>query len=136
MPNKPEKFMLTEAHLQLIRNMHFEMNDHVEFGAPCIDPKRPYGNSDVLYDIAMLIENINDPGDWACEWCKECDVYEMCDEAAAYYQRLHEETLTVFQIIQDAVIIPMGAYMRSAGKHGWDKGPWHYLEGENDEQHS
>ncbi len=31
------------------------MWDNAEFGAPAVDPKRPYGNSDVIGDIASIL---------------------------------------------------------------------------------
>lgn len=49
-----KEFTVTIRHLELLRRMWVGWN-HVEFGAPEIDPKRPYGNSDVLCDIAEII---------------------------------------------------------------------------------
>jgi len=43
------RFELTEQHLKLIRRMTVRYNDYCEFGAPEIDPKRPYGNSSAHY---------------------------------------------------------------------------------------
>jgi hypothetical protein len=49
-----EEFMLTEQHLRLLRNTYISWND-MEYGAPTVDPKRPYGNEDVVDDICSLL---------------------------------------------------------------------------------
>ncbi len=51
---KVTTFEITEEHLLLLRNAYVDWND-MEFGSPSIEPKRPYGNSDVLRDIAELL---------------------------------------------------------------------------------
>lgn len=48
-----ELFEVTENHIKLLKRMIVQWND-VEFGAPTIDPKRPYGNSDVINDIRKI----------------------------------------------------------------------------------
>jgi hypothetical protein len=48
------EFEMTEAHLKLLRRMNVSWQD-VEFGAPEIDPKRPYGNSNVIGDMAEIL---------------------------------------------------------------------------------
>lgn len=46
-------FQVTEDHIKLLKRMYVSWDD-CEFGAPCIDPKRPYGNSDVEGDIKEI----------------------------------------------------------------------------------
>lgn len=46
-------FILKNEHLKLLQNMEVGWQD-VEFGAPEIDPKRPYGNSSVYQDMLEL----------------------------------------------------------------------------------
>jgi hypothetical protein len=48
------EFTVTEDHLKLLRRAYIGWDD-CEFGAPGIDPKRPYGNSDVIGDIAEIL---------------------------------------------------------------------------------
>ena len=48
------EFEVTENHIKLIRKMYVNWCEF-EFGAPTINPKRPYGNSSVVYDIAEII---------------------------------------------------------------------------------
>ena len=45
-----ERFEIKPEHLKLIRRFCIGWQD-CEFGAPEIDPKRPYGNSDVIQDM-------------------------------------------------------------------------------------
>lgn len=132
MPNKPEVFELTEDHIKLVRAMYFERSN-IEFGAPGVDPKRPYGNSSVIRDIVDILDDVDDADNWECSWCGECEVYEMCGDAESYYRDLHDETLHVFEIVQDAIEIPIGTYVRSAGRHSWNKGPWHRVDEDADE---
>jgi hypothetical protein len=48
------EFTLTENHLKLLQKMWVGWST-CEFGAPEIDPKRPYGNSDVIGDIHEIL---------------------------------------------------------------------------------
>jgi hypothetical protein len=49
------KFTVTDDHLKLLRRAHITW-DGVEFGAPEIYCKKPYGNSNVWGDIAEILE--------------------------------------------------------------------------------
>ena len=48
------EFTVTEEHLKLLRRAYVGW-DPCEFGAPAIDCKRPYGNSDVISDIGEIL---------------------------------------------------------------------------------
>lgn len=50
---KIERFTVKPIHLQLIKRFFVSWND-CEFGAPTINPKRPFGNSDVEYDFEKI----------------------------------------------------------------------------------
>ena len=84
------KFVITEEHLKLMRKFYVGWCDD-EYGAPQIDPKRPYGNSDVAIDIAEILdwETPNLYHDW--------DQAEY-DALSARARKIHEETLTALQI--------------------------------------
>lgn len=47
-------FEVRPEHLKLLRRMHVGWND-IEYGAPEIDPKRPYGNSSVENDVREIL---------------------------------------------------------------------------------
>ena len=49
-----EDFELKVEHIKLLREANINWDD-CEFGAPCIDPKRPFGNSDVYGDIVNIL---------------------------------------------------------------------------------
>lgn len=50
---KKDEFLVTNEHLQLLANSYVYWDD-CEFGAPGIDPKRPFGNSDVEKDYEEI----------------------------------------------------------------------------------
>ena len=54
MSSKEIIFKVKKEHLTLLKRMCVGWQD-CEFGAPEIDPKRPYGNSDVLQDMIEII---------------------------------------------------------------------------------
>lgn len=47
-------FEVTEHHIKLLRRANVSWGSD-EYGAPAIDGKRPYGNSDVFGDIAEIL---------------------------------------------------------------------------------
>ena len=47
-------FEMTENHIKLLNNFYVNWDD-CEFGAPCINPKRPYGNSSGVDDVAEVL---------------------------------------------------------------------------------
>jgi hypothetical protein len=56
-----------------------------EYGSPMIDPKRPYGNSDVEGDVYEIIEGKR--------WDRESD-----EPIPDKYQKLHGETEIALQV--------------------------------------
>ena len=105
-----QEFELTAQHLALLKAMYVEWWD-AETGAPGIDPKRPYGNSDVALDVA---DEIDYPYD------NEKGLSE--DEEAEMLQ-LHRETQYALQVfIQNAVLEP-GKYVCSIHTSLWTPDP-------------
>ena len=47
-------FTIKKNHLKLLQKAYVDWDD-CEFGAPEINPKRPYGNSSVVDDIAEIL---------------------------------------------------------------------------------
>lgn len=95
------KFTLKPEHLLLIKNMYVGWQN-CEFGAPEIDPKRPYGNSDVEGDIAEILglELFEDAG----------GEKHLSEEQSKYINDLHRDTQTVLQIILRNCEIKCGEY--------------------------
>lgn len=110
MKTDDEKFTLTDEHLTLLRNAYVGW-DEGEFGAPAINCKRPYGNSDVVRDI---IELLGETGK-ACPHCHEA--LDEVDEAR--YERLHKETKTALQIILKTGEFKAGVYVCGAYDTNW-----------------
>lgn len=93
---------ITDEHLKLLRRAYVRWED-CEYGAPSIDCKRPYGNSDVLRDIAQILD---------VEW--DDDAWEnggLDAEAAARLRRLHEETETALQVMLQCASLRPGHYV-------------------------
>jgi hypothetical protein len=97
------RFTVTDEHLRLLRRAHVTWTD-AEFGAPEIDCKRPYGNSDVYSDIAEIL------GIPEAEWFEE-DI-EPFPEAEWRFLRLHVETAVVLQIALATGEFRPGRYVR------------------------
>jgi hypothetical protein len=95
------RFTLTQQHIDLVSNMYVDYNDHTETGAPYIDPKRPYGNSDVPGDIADILDIpiIEDDG-------------YMDPKQESELLALHRETETALQIILKCKTFEPGVFER------------------------
>lgn len=100
-------FILTSDHLKLIRNMYVGWQD-CEFGAPEIDPKRPYGNSYVVGDIHCILEGGHEDDD-------------LTDEQIEEYEKLHRETQTALQIILTTGKFETGSYMCKPYSTDWKR---------------
>lgn len=108
-------FQLKEEHLKLLRRAYTTW-DHAEYGAPGIDPKRPYGNSDVVEDICRILG-------WEMP---DEDDEEQSRQVCSRARRVHEETETALQIL----LCFAGEDVRP-GKYrleGWGK-DWERVEG-------
>lgn len=92
--------IVTNDHLKLLQNFCIDWNN-IEFGAPSIDPKRPYGNSNVYYDICNILG-------W--EYNEEED---LSDELYAKCNKIHSEMEFVLQILCQNLSIKIGTYVLS-----------------------
>ena len=107
---KMKRFTLTEEHIALLRNAYVEWGG-AEFGAPCIDPKRPYGDSDPLPNIAEIL------GEKA-SCCPHCgEALEDSDEDRL--MKLHKETETALQIVLSTGSFIPGSYVCSEYMKDW-----------------
>lgn len=104
------EFTVTEDHLKLLRRAYVGWDD-CEFGAPAIDCKRPYGNSDVLGDIAEILGTTD-------EECRD-EGGEILPDAEAAFTRLHGETATVLQIALATGEFRAGRYARDKYSADW-----------------
>ena len=90
-------FMLTEEHIKLLKRAYVDWWD-CEFGAPIINPKRPYGNSDVIGDIGEILGIKPDNGE------------DFTDEQEEGMNQIHKETQTALQIILSTGSFTPGLY--------------------------
>lgn len=101
------EFVVTSAHLALIRSMRVDWND-TEAGAPEINCKRPYGNGDVGADVARILG-------WE-KACEDCG-YTEAQKAAAMV--VHEEVGLALQIVLTTGTFLLGHYVRTMHKRNW-----------------
>lgn len=104
---------VTPEHIQLVRRFIVGWQD-AEYGAPEINPKRPYGNSSVENDIHEILtgESIGCVGD---------SRDELTESECAHYARLHRETETVLQIVLATGLFEAGTYECSRYGTDWRK---------------
>jgi hypothetical protein len=97
------RFTVTDEHLRLLRCAQVSWIE-IEFGAPGINPKRPYGNSNVFADIAEI----------SCvpqsEWVDAEG--ELTADAEWRLVRLHVETAIALQIGLATGEFRAGQYVR------------------------
>jgi hypothetical protein len=102
-----EIFELTEEHIKLLRSAYVGW-DYCEYGAPRINPKRPYGNSDVAYDIYETLG-----------WEFGTDENDEPDLDEARAAKIHEETETALQIVLRTGSFTPGTYVRDLPWDDW-----------------
>jgi resolvase-like protein len=106
------RFTVTEEHLRLLRRAYVSW-DETEFGAPAINGKRPYGNSNVYADIAEIL------GIPEAEWFDDGNPFP---EAEWRFLRLHVETGVALQIALATGEFRPGRYIRAGGEeHTWKR---------------
>jgi hypothetical protein len=102
-------FVLKPEHITLLRQVNIGWDD-TEFGAPQIDPKRPYGNSDVLRDIASILGL---PG-------RDQDSYQFPPGQEAVMAKLHSETQTALAIVLQTGSFEPGTF-NQLGYRNWER---------------
>ena len=107
-------FTVTDEHLRLLRRAYVSWED-AEFGAPSIDPKRPYGNSNVYGDIAEIL-GVPD---------SERTDEEPSPEAEWRFLRLHVESAIALQIALATGEFRTGRFVRD---DQWDSRSWRRCE--------
>lgn len=110
-----ETFEVTHEHIKLLQRMYVGWQN-CEYGAPEIDPKRPYGNSDVQSDIIKILEWDKGPTCKNCGESMQQDREQLEDKAS----KIHKDMKTVLQILlQHPTNFLMGIYTRDEGHSIW-----------------
>lgn len=112
--DKTEAFTITDQHLLLMRNVYIEWNE-CEFGAPSVNPKRPYGNSNVLRGILELL--YPESRDWDDERRED---YLDDDYNILKLTNLHVETGIALNICLQRGAFEPGLY-RKVNWRTWEK---------------
>lgn len=103
----PNTYVITEDHVKLLQRLYFRWEDDAYDGAPAVDIKRPYGNSDVLGDVAEILE-------WELITDRWGDP-TMTEEQAERAKELHEQMHMVLQIlVQNPTNFSAGTYKNVA----------------------
>jgi hypothetical protein len=130
---KVEKFTIKPEHLKLLENMYVDWDD-AEFGAPAINPKRPYGNSDVVQDMIEILglkelkEGIYefelDGRKWLLKGEDKFNLYlegKDEEELVDILCMLHKETQKALQICLTLQAFEIGTFRRHEYKDDWLK---------------
>jgi hypothetical protein len=102
--SEPKRFTLIGEHLVLLRHANVRW-DGDEWGAPAIDSKRPYGNSNLLGDLAEIL-GVEGFVDHEGE-------KRYSEEQVKTMDRLHAETETALQIVLASGEFTPGVYETS-----------------------
>jgi len=126
-----ERFEIKPEHLKLIQRFCIGWQD-CEFGAPEIDPKRPYGNSDVIQDMVEVLgfEEI-DPERFLFKLfgeeyrLKGEDKYNIefddQEKLVEILTNLHKETEIALQICLETQIFQTGIFKHEKYGGKWEK---------------
>lgn len=107
-----QRFTLKKDHIKLLRSSYVSWN-YCEFGAPSIDCKRPYGNSEVYSDMVKILA-IKDAftGD-------EDDGYEVKDSVIRKLAKIHGELETALQVVLHTGKFKPGVYEADDYDRNW-----------------
>jgi hypothetical protein len=121
------EFEITENHLKLLKRFNVKYDRFNEYGAPFIDPKRPYGNSNVDDDVAKII---GVQGEIIEEEDGET-YYILSEQQQRDMLRLHVETTIALEICLVRQSFETGVFVR---ERPWYSGGWKKKTDENKEE--
>lgn len=108
-----ETFEITADHIKLLQRFNVAWWKH-ERGAPFIDPKRPYGNSDVEGDICEILG-------WPDEGDPDEGTYSDAQRERAV--AIHRQMDTVLAIVLERQTFRPGRFQRAEIWHEWSAIP-------------
>jgi hypothetical protein len=116
--HQAKEFTVTEDHLKLLRHTYDIYWDPGEgYGAPAINPKKPYGNSAVPQDVATILGAPNSDWEQAPDWDWDEDEFPppkaLRAEAEDRYLRVHVETAIALMIALATGEFRPGRYTRT-----------------------
>lgn len=116
-----KRFVINEYHLKLLKELEIGWN-HMEFGSPTVDPKKPFGNSDVFKDMVKALG-------WEIkiqiDWClpKNFDLVEdeLPEEIETVLFNLYRDLDTVLEICLRTQSFNPGVYESDIYGSNWKK---------------
>lgn len=103
------RFRVNEKHIKLLKNMYVTWNCSC-FGAPTVEPKKPYGNSRVYEDMRKILDlgKNNEDGE-----------LNLSDKEVEELSELHHEMEIVLQILLYNCSIEPGVYINPGYSNKW-----------------
>ena len=127
-------FEVKEEHIKLLKSMNVGYNDYCEFGAPEIDPKRPYGNSNVHQDMLEILglEELKEGiykfrlngKEWLLKGVDKYNIYlDGKDEETLIEElnKLHKETEKVLSIFISSETLKPGIFESERYGNNWKR---------------
>lgn len=105
-------FTIAAGHRLLLMQMNVAWDD-CEFGAPCICPKKPYGNGDVVGDMAKILGIEPVPTD--------DEETHWPPGTTERMEALHREMETVLQIVVTTGQSEVGRYHADKYQNNWTR---------------
>jgi len=114
--NRVTEFRLTEDHLKLIKRMFIDWDDSAYEGAPAVGLKRPYGNSDVYFDVAEILADGSDV-DAMSSYNRDGELKKLTLVDGREFTledlvKLHQETGVALQICTCTLSFQTGVYRK------------------------
>jgi hypothetical protein len=101
-----QKITITDDHVLLLNRLYFDWDDEAYYGAPAVNIKRPYGNSDVFGDVAEILG-------W--QWYDEDEDNDMPDEIEQRCEKIHREMADVLQVlVQNPTTFSTGVWVNTS----------------------
>lgn len=103
------KLKVEEDHIKLLTNMRVTWNDSC-FGSPTVNPKRPYGSTTVIEDMAKILNigKVDEDGE-----------IQLSDEQEKALLKFHKDTETVLEILLHNLSIKPGVYVNKGYSNEW-----------------
>lgn len=105
---KREYFTLTEEHVKLLRAAYTWWWP-IEWGSPGIDPKRPFGNGDLLGDMYEILKGKKTPDHWE----------DLPGPMRESFLKLYRELETALQVVLTTGTFEPGRYSTEQYFRNW-----------------
>jgi len=108
------KFTLTEEHIKLLKQLKVTNND----GAPCINSKKPFGNSEFYQDMCLILDGKTKEVGPDDEWDVDC---QYTIDQKTHWDKLLEELTDALDIVLYTGTFEPGKYVTRTYDRNWIK---------------